>query len=64
MKGDLGESFENLKRSMFIKYKGCMIAMEHTHYVWNGTTYYYLDSAKEAIDQALNMLQNSIPQNK
>lgn len=64
MKGDLGESFEKLKSSMFTKYKGCIISMMPTHYIWNGETYYSLETAKLAIDQALNVLQNSISKNK
>jgi hypothetical protein len=59
MKCDIGEAFEKLKSSMFIKYKGCTIIIETTHYIWNGETYYYLDSAKEAIDQTIGSLQKS-----
>jgi hypothetical protein len=60
MKGDLGESFDKLVDSMYIKYAGCLIEMTSTHYKWNGKEYYSLDSAKEAIDSAQDQLKASI----
>jgi hypothetical protein len=60
MKGDLGESFERLKERMFIRYKGCIITITSTCFIWNNEEYYYLDSAKAAIDASYVELKNSI----
>lgn len=59
MKGDLGEAFEKLKKAMFVKYRGCVIF--NGHFVdWNGRSYTDLQSAKDAIDAALDALNESL----
>lgn len=59
MNNDLGEAFEKLKSTMFIKYRGCLIEINATYCKWNNEVYSYLDNAKDAIDESYEMLEKS-----
>lgn len=67
MKGDLGESFEKLKSSMHIRYRGALIEIPATPtspYAWNGMSFSDLWAAREAVDKTINALLSSVIKNK
>jgi hypothetical protein len=64
MKGDLGESFEKLKKTMFLTYRGCTIYQGFYYSVWNDNMFPDTELAKAAIDASYSCINNSVPPSK
>lgn len=64
LSGDLGESFNKLISSMFIKYLGCYIQRtkhgDKETYSWMGKSFDTLEEAKAEVQVGYDAIQHSI----
>lgn len=61
---DLGRAFENLVGHCFISYSGCIIETSGTKFKYKGISYDNLTVARQAVDQGIKNIGESIKNEK
>jgi len=60
MINDIGRSFEKLKESLFVKYRGTLIMKTSSNgFSWNDKQFNDIESAKKEVDDSIKSLSKS-----